>query len=351
MSENKDKVSPSWMAQVTAPKEYVLNRLKAGGHPHESVMMKPTDLKPIQTKISKKKAEQFHQMMENNEPLDPIYVAQQNEVLDGHHRGYAAIKHPDVEGIGAIKIQMDYRDAMRLLNQIQDRYQWEQELGSGSENDPLSMDFSMAAQGLGGDEGGDVMEMAEGEEETPEVTNPAPQLKPNGEVDDNAQPSGDTEMLPQEVTHNAVAPKLDDLSAQPAPEGEDDDDTVDFDSATKNAQTLDLFKAMPINTNAKTGDFLLLSDENMKQKYTISFDNLLTLTEEEIADYKAPKNMPTFAAASKLGITVDFQALARQQGIPLEVAVSREVNKTAYQQGVDGIQYGDIMVQIINKPF
>src|SRR6476469_2125661 len=102
-------VSPSWMAQVSAPKDYVLNRLKAGGHPHEHVMMDPKQLKPIQTKISKKKAEKFHQMMENDEELDPIYVAQGDEVLDGHHRGFAAIRHPEVNQIGAIKIQMDYR--------------------------------------------------------------------------------------------------------------------------------------------------------------------------------------------------------------------------------------------------
>lgn len=301
------RMKPSWMAQVTAPHQYILDHLDKMGIGHKMDNVDPAKCKPMQEKIDTEKVKFFKDKIDNNQPLEPTYIAGDDEILDGHHRAYSFMEHPEVETMTAIKIYAEYKDAMRLLNQLQDRYSFEQEFNSG-QMQPMGMLPTEQGQGENG-VAGDVV-MAE-EEEDEELPTDAP----------------------------AEVEKV-------APNSAGMDRYVSYDSAGKNKQVLTLFKSKPLNDKAKTGDFLIMkSKPGFTVEYTLEFENLLVVPAEEIEN----EALPTESILKKWMPGADLNAEAAKQGLMLPIYLSREVNRMAQQKGVDGVQYGDLFVQVINK--
>lgn len=299
------RMKPSWMAQVTAPHQYILDHLDEMGVGYKMDNIAPEKCKPMQEKIDTQKVNFFKDKIDNNQPLEPIYMAGDDEILDGHHRAFSFTEHPEVETMTAIKIYAEYKDAMRLLNQLQDRYDFEQEVNDGQMQPMGMLPTSQGDNGIAGE-----VVMAEEDED---------------------------EQLP---TDAPVEPEKAGLSNAGASR------YVTYDSVGKNKQVLTLFKSKPLNDKAKTGDFLVTkSKPGFTVEYTLEFENLLTIPAEEIED----ESLPTEALLKKWLPDVDLQAEASKQSLMYPVYLSREINRLAQQKEIDGVQYGDLFVQVINK--
>lgn len=299
------RMKPSWMAQVTAPHQYILDHLDEMGVGYKMDNIAPESCKPMQEKIDTQKVKFFKDKIDNNQPLEPIYVAGDDEILDGHHRAFSFTEHPEVETMTAIKIYAEYKDAMRLLNQLQDRYSFEQEVNDGQMQPMGMLPASQAENGVAGE-----VVMAEEDED---------------------------EQLPTAAGAEPEKAELNNAGANRY---------VTYDSVGKNKQVLTLFKSKPLNDKAKTGDFLVTkSKPGFTVEYTLEFENMLTIPAEEIED----EILPTEALLKKWMPGVDLQAEASKQGLMYPVYLSREINRLAQQKEIDGVQYGDLFVQVINK--
>lgn len=302
------RMKPSWMAQVTAPHQFILDNLDKMGIGYKMDNIDPAKCKPMQEKIDTKKVNFFKDKIDNNQPLEPIYMAGDDEILDGHHRAFSFTEHPDIESMSCIKIYAEYKDAMRLLNQLQDRYDFGQEFNAGQMQPMGMLPATGANQGNAG-------------AETPAVM----------------AEQGEDEALPSEEPETSTEKPVD---------SSDDGRYVSYDSAGKNKQVLTLFKAKPLNDKAKTGDFLIMkSKPGFTVEYTLEFENLLAMSPEEIEN----PELPTESLLKKWKPDVDLQAEAAKQSLMYPIYLSREINTLANQKGIDGVQYGDLFVQVINK--
>lgn len=122
-----NKYQPMWLPQVSADHEYVTKSLDDDNIPYTVDTYNPTDLKPLQRDINVDTKDFFSKKINNREPIDLIYIANGNEILDGHNRNSAYIENPSVSKIVCVKILMDYKDAARILNKIQDKFEWDGE--------------------------------------------------------------------------------------------------------------------------------------------------------------------------------------------------------------------------------
>lgn len=295
------RLKPKWMAQVEAPQEYVIEFLNREGIDHKVVTMDPKLCKHTQANVDPMKAKGIQEAMDQNKPLGPIYLSADDEILDGHHRAFAAIRHPEVESISCVKIYQGLQDAMRLLNKAQDIYSFEKE-----NNMP----------GFAGKYGNTI-----DESNKDEVTVETP--KPEVSSDTDVQ-------IPSDVV------------AKTQPES---NQLVPFESAVQNPQEMTLYAAKSLNTKARTGDFLLTEKKpSMRLQMKVQFDNLLVIKPEALEGI----SFPTEAVLLEWLPGQDYAAEAKSQGLTQEVYMSREVNRLALQKGFDGINYGDKLVQVIN---
>jgi hypothetical protein len=122
-----NKYQPMWLPQVSADHEYVTKSLDTDNIPYTIDTYNPTDLKPLQRDINIDTKEFFSKKINNREPIDLIYIANGNEILDGHNRNSAYIENPAINKVVCVKILMDYKDAARILNKIQDKFEWDGE--------------------------------------------------------------------------------------------------------------------------------------------------------------------------------------------------------------------------------
>ena len=306
------RLKPSWMAQVDAPQEYVLEFLNREGVGHKVVTMDPKLCKATQQDVDPEKAKGISEAMDQNKPLGPIFLSADDEILDGHHRAFAAIRNPEVEGVSCIKIYQGLQDAMRTLNKIQDIFSFEKE-----NNMP----------GFAGKYGNTVDESAK--DDVTQV--PVAPLTPQNSTADADAEATDVQ-IPQDVVPQA----------QPAQGSQ----LVPFESAAQNPKELKLYAAKPVNTQARTGDFLLMEKKPaMKVEIDIAFENLLEIKPEALEGV----TFPTEAVLREWLPGQDYTAEAKSQGLTQEVYMSREVNRLALQKGFDGISYGNKLVQVINK--
>lgn len=115
------EIAPNYLPQVSAPHEIVINKLNEEGINCELIDIDTGDIKPIQAIAFSDKASQFD--IDNN---DPSWLSKDNELLDGHHRYLNAIMNN--KPLKCVKIDLDKMDAIRILNKIQDIYDYELEL-------------------------------------------------------------------------------------------------------------------------------------------------------------------------------------------------------------------------------
>lgn len=317
------RLKPSWMAQVEAPQEYVIEFLNREGIGHKIATMDPKMCKATQQDVDPAKAKGIQEAMDQDKPLGPIYLSADDEILDGHHRAFAAIRHPDVEAISCIKLYQGLQDAMRTLNKIQDIFTFEKE-----------NNMPGFAEKYGNLAPGQAQPMGEADKDpaTPEADN---KPDPTVSATDTNGADGATQETDVQIPTDAVP--------QSAPQ---DNKLVPFESAIQNPKEMTLYIAKPLNTQARTGDFLLTEKKPaMKLEVKIAFDNLLEVKPEAMEGI----TFPTEAVLQEWLPGQDYAAEAKTQGLSQEVYMSREVNRLALQKGFDGINYADKLVQVINK--
>lgn len=110
---------PYHLPQITAPFNIVLDKLDGEEIDYDLVDIHPNDLNPLQGIVYSDEVEKI-----KLDDLNPIWISANNEICDGHHRYFRAAL--DDVNLKAIKINLNYRDASRILNKIQDIYEYEQ---------------------------------------------------------------------------------------------------------------------------------------------------------------------------------------------------------------------------------
>jgi hypothetical protein len=421
-----NRLKPKWLPQMEAPKDYILNELSREGIVYKEENVDPTSLTPLQGYVDKAKAQMFMDMIDKNEEIPYPFISADNGILDGHHRAFAFTKHPHVKGCTAIKIYLPNEDAARVLNKIQDRYGFEQELAAGGRGMMIPFggdpeETSNPHPAMGGDSqpdmGDEHPDLNGGEFGEPSfakdpnfdrlvnadrgqveynspveepVMDATPTITPDhiagirdrmatlagtkkgAELGVNTSSTYDTaDKTPNDDTDFEIKemevvssdndgqeiqsePNANSMEDEPLPidtkasETESEPEIVSYDSATKNEQSRVVFKTKPINTKAKTGDFLILTQKDgFKYKYELQFENLLEITNDELHGLDYPTEAPLIKWQE--GSTPEsLKAKAKESALTYELYLSRTVNQEAKRKGYDGIQYGDKFVQIIN---
>lgn len=116
------KRKAKYLPQVSAPFEYVLKNLDHEGVVYKDMTFQPSDLLPSQHVTFTDTVEVDH-----TKDKPPIWVAgindEENQIIDGHSRWVDSISK--TEPIKGIKIFQTPNNAIRILNKIQDIYEYQ----------------------------------------------------------------------------------------------------------------------------------------------------------------------------------------------------------------------------------
>jgi len=252
--------------QVSAPFKFVTGELNNTHHPYEVAGINVGDLNPTQPFIDNDLVDGFVEKLNNGEPLKPIWTDKDDNVLDGHHR-FAAhlIAKPDA-AVPSIRILCDKKTAMKLLNDIEAKFQQHK----------LKCDQS-------------------------EV------LKSLSEEDDSMY-------------------------------------IRDKEYPTKK-ETLTAYRKKPI-TKTISGNFFVLTAVAGYKPYEIEFDSLL---DTDTIDKKIGTNQnPPKALALLWFPTINIKAKSADFGMTEENFINTIVAEKARVKHIDGIKYGDKLLQSID---
>jgi hypothetical protein len=285
IKESSTSEKAMWLPQMKSGLSYVKNELEKQGIKHGMVKVAPKELIPLQANVKKSKVEYFKEMVDGNQPLEPIFVSDDNHILDGHHRAYAFMNDPSVTAVVCLKLYMDANDAARVLNKIQDKYDFETNFNPESD-DLLTFD----------------------------------------NVAKTSQQFTDFDIDKQ----GAIA---------------EEDELVDFAAVKNNPKSITLYKSKPINQKSKTGDFLIPEQKrNFNHKYDINFENLYEIKDEDLQSYASPIDY----IVEKWFSGVNMKEESVKHSLTQEMYTYRQINEKAKKMGFDGIKYGNKFVQIVN---
>lgn len=116
------RYKPRFLPQVSAPYNVVLERLEEEGVDYRLVEVDPNELKPIQGIVF---SDDIGRVALDD--FTPIYIDDEFNILDGHHRAMRA--YFDGVPIKAIMLELNSKDGSRVLNKIQDIYEYEEMRG------------------------------------------------------------------------------------------------------------------------------------------------------------------------------------------------------------------------------
>jgi len=116
------KYKPYFLPQVHAPYDYVLQKLDDENINYSVVEVDPNELNPMQGITFSDEVGDV-----NVDDMSPIWISLDMGVADGHHRFTRALI--DNILIKCVKIAMNDKDVCRVLNKIQDIYEYEQSQG------------------------------------------------------------------------------------------------------------------------------------------------------------------------------------------------------------------------------
>jgi hypothetical protein len=120
------RYKPRFLPQVSAPFEIVLKQLDEEGVDYELIELNPSE----DDEINASQGITFSDEVEKCEINDnkPIWIAGENmNICDGHHRYLKALL--DGVPIKAVKLGLNEKDACRVLNKIEDIYEYQQKRG------------------------------------------------------------------------------------------------------------------------------------------------------------------------------------------------------------------------------
>jgi hypothetical protein len=211
--------------------------------------------------------------------MNPIWLDQENNVLDGHHRWVRAML--DGVPLKAIKIDMNSKDACRLLNKIQDVYDYTEQ----QKMEEVEMQDALNA---------------------------------------NNQANGG-------VSYNEFLQAL-----------EEDNASVQAEKPSMNDKVVIAYRRDPINPNSVIGNFFTLNPIEGFAKYQIDFENLLD-TNDLGLEYK-DSQIPSEVLAKIWFPHVNFEKLSEEYDVPSLNLKNKAIAEKARHMGYDGIQYGDTLI-------
>ena len=269
------KHKPFFLPQINAPVDTVVKQLDEEGVDYEYIQVDPSILNPSQGFTFSDDVGQVELDDKN-----PIWLDQDNNVLDGHHRWVRAML--DNVPITAVKISMDSKDACRLLNKIQDVYDY-------TEQQRME---EVVAQDV---------------------------LNANNETNSGASYS--------EFLNNL----------------EEDNAGIETEKPNKNDKVIVGYRRDPINETSVIGNFFTLSPIEGFTPYEIEFDNLLD-TNDLGVEFK-DSQIPAEILAKIWFPHVNFEKLSEQYNVPSLNIKNKAIAEKAKHMGFDGIKYGDTLLQ------
>jgi len=270
------RYKPRFLPQLNAPYNIIVDKLNADGIASTIEEVKPEDVYVSQGIVFSNEVQKAS-INDNH----PIWISNDNNLIDGHHRLIKAI-YDDIP-IKAIRVGLNFKDACRVLNKIQDIYDYENH------------------------------------HEIEEVV--------NGEVinDFNSADSG--------VSQTEFLATLE----------EDNDIVLSEKPNTKLAKTIVAYRKDKIKENSVVGNFFLLEPVDGYTKYEIDFDNLLDTNTFGI-NYKEGQ-VPVDMLARSWFPNINFEELAKRYNTDAINLKSKAVSEKARKFGYDGIKYGNKIIQ------
>jgi hypothetical protein len=269
---------PKFLPQMNMPIHEALSCLDKEGIEYESLEVDPTELKPS------------HGITFSNEIHEPnedkfTWIDNENNIIDGHHN---AIFHEiNSKPVKCIKLLTDSKNAARILNKIQDIYEYEvqrkmeEDVGNDYINDQNSVDSD--------DNRGEFLNLLE---------------KDSAEIENNSE--GDS----------------------------------------NNPKVIIGYRKEPINEKSIVGNFFTLTPVDGYSKYQIEFENLLDTNDLGI-NYKS-NQVPVDVLAKNWFPNINFEKLSKEYDIPVTNLKNKAIVHKASNMGFDGIKYGDTLIQGLN---
>jgi len=266
---------PYFLPQVSAPADMVVGKLDEEGIDYDYIQVDPNELKASQGFTFSDDVGKVEL-----DDMNPIWLDNENNILDGHHRWVKALL--DKVPLKAIKIDMNSKDACRLLNKIQDVYDYEQQ---------RQMEEVVAQD----------------------------QINAENERDSDGR----------------YSQFLNDL--------EESNAGVQKEKPSKNDKVIIAYRRDPIKENSAIGNFFVLNPIDGFNKYEIDFENLLD-TNDLGLHYK-DSQIPAEVLAKAWFPHVNFEKLSEQYDIPALNLKNKAIAEKAQKMGYDGIKYGDTLLQ------
>lgn len=266
---------PMFLPQINAPADAVVKKLDEEGIDYDYIEVDPHELNPSQGFTFSDDVEKVE-----IDDMNPIWLDNENNVLDGHHRWVKAM----LDGVllKAIKIDMNSKDACRLLNKIQDIYEYEEK---------QQME-EVVAQDV---------------------------INANNEANGGIS---DSEFLASLEENNL---------------------SIQTEAPSKNQQTIIGYRREPIKENSVIGNFFTLNPVEGFNKYEIIFDNLLD-THQLGVTYKDGQE-PVDILAKIWFPHINFEKLSEQYDVPAINLQNKAIAEKAQTLGYDGIKHGDKLIQ------
>lgn len=266
---------PFHLPQMNSPVDEIVKKLDEEDIDYEYVQVDPNDLNPLQGITF---SDEVGKVKLNNK--NPIWIDKENNILDGHHRFVRALG--DNQPLTAIRIKMDGKDACRLLNKIQDIYDYEEQ---------QRMEEVVAQ----------------------DIINAENEKNSNGGY--------------SQFINNL----------------EEDNAGIQKEKPSKNQQTIIGYRKDTIRENSVIGNFFTLSPIEGFSKYEIDFENLLD-TNDLGLNYK-DSQVPAEVLAKVWFPHVNFEKLSEEYNIPSLNLKNKAIAEKAQMMGYDGIKYGNTLIQ------
>ena len=271
----KNNGRPYFLPQVRSELTEIFKRLTEEGIDFELVQVDPNILTPSQGIVFSDEIKSDPSCESN-----PIWISEDNNVVDGHHRWCGSIFTGTP--IFAVKIKLNFKDACRVLNKIQDILNYEelQQLES------VANDYSNEMNSNNNNPQNEFLSTLESD---------------NSSIDVNTEKG---EVKPEVVVGYRKAPLLD---------------------------------------GSIVGNFFSLEPIQGYDKYEIEFDNLLSTNDLGI-DYKSGQ-VPTDVLVKAWFPHINFEKLAKEYGVDVNNLKNKAIAHKAMSHGFDGIKYGDTLIQ------
>ena len=272
------RYKPYFLPQISVPYDIIVQKLDEEDINYRLIEIFPSDDDDIKVSQGIVFSDELGECTLND--TNPIWLAGENQICDGHHHYCRALF--ENKSFKAIKIDMNFKDACRLLNKIQDIYEYEK---------------SRSLE----------------EVEMQDVIN-----------NENQTDSG--------VSDNEFLASL-----------EEDNNNIQNENPSKNQKTIIGYRKEPINDNSVVGNFFTLSSIDGFDKYQIDFDNLLDTHELGLV-YKSSQE-PVDILAKIWFPNINFEKISSQYNISSNNLKAKAIAKKAMKLSFDGIKYGDTLIQ------